>query len=213
MTRIDAIPIAPPTIGEALSDATAYQTWVFSLPVVVPAMVPALRVRRARGARRGLAVLAAVAFSVGLVLAGCASAARQAPARSGTPWIGQQAVSVVQAARQLLVPAATDACREPAPAYVLSGHPGLGHGAETVSVQLGGSVHHVHVYAEPASGDYQAFVLAHWDTHTHRWVGVFTFTSADESGTWYVVSTIGETAHGLEQRTGPMPAFTVAGAA
>jgi hypothetical protein len=93
--------------------------------------------------------------------------------------------------------------------YELTGCPRLGHGAETVTVRLRGSVHHVYVYVEPASGDYQTFALARYDTQTHRWVAVLTFSTDDEAGTWYVVSAIGETRHGFEQRTEPNPAFTV----
>jgi hypothetical protein len=93
--------------------------------------------------------------------------------------------------------------------YQLTGRPRLGHGSETVTVHLAGSVHHVYVYAEPASGDYSARFPARYDTRTHRWVAVLTFSSQDETGAWYVTSTIGETRHGLEQRTTPTPAFTV----
>jgi hypothetical protein len=143
---------------------------------------PAPAPRARRGRiRRHLAALAAVAATAALAVTGCATPAH----------------------------AATVAHRPPA--YELSGHPALGHGAETVSVQLNGSVHHVRMYIEPSSGDYQTFALARYDRRTHRWIARFTFTSQDEPGTWYVVSTIGVTKHGLEQRTEPNPAFTVKG--
>ena len=55
MTEYEVIPV-PPSIGEAITDATAWQTWA----VVFPAPETALRTRRAGGIRRRMAVLASV---------------------------------------------------------------------------------------------------------------------------------------------------------
>lgn len=96
------------------------------------------------------------------------------------------------------------------PAYVLSGHPALGHGAETVAVQLHGCVRDVTVYASPASGDYEAFTPAAYDRSTHRWNARFTFTRQDESGPWFVTSTTAVTCSGRSvQLTSPDPSFNV----
>lgn len=96
------------------------------------------------------------------------------------------------------------------PAYVLSGHPSLGHGSETVAVRMAPGLRDVTVYAEPASGDYEAFAPTRWNARTHRYTARFTFTRQDETGTWYVTSTTGWTRTGhLVQITSPDPSFTV----
>jgi hypothetical protein len=66
MTSNEITYIAPPGIGEVLSDTTAYQVWALSFPVPVSVS----RVRRPGRVRRRVALFAAVAAAAGLALAG-----------------------------------------------------------------------------------------------------------------------------------------------
>ena len=90
MTSFEPIPVAPPTLGEALAFPGAYP----EPPAGLSAAVPARRVRRPGRVRRRMAVIAAVVAAAGL--AGCAAAYR-APAPAGTPWLPTQAARALQA--------------------------------------------------------------------------------------------------------------------
>ena len=91
MTNHEIIPIAPPTLGEALAFPGIY----LEPPAGLPAAIPARRVRRPGRMRRRMAVIAAVVAAAGL--AGCGATYR-VPAPAGTPWLPTQAARVLQAA-------------------------------------------------------------------------------------------------------------------
>lgn len=98
------------------------------------------------------------------------------------------------------------------PAYELSGHPSLGHGAEYVSVDLSrfGHLHNVSADVESADGQDSVTARLHFNAKTHRWDGKVTFARDNERGTWYVVDTQGWNSSGhLVQRGSPEPSFKV----
>jgi hypothetical protein len=85
-----AIPVIPPlSIGEAVIDPSADQTWAVPAWGSVPVAVPAVRVRRPRGAGRKLALLAAVVAAVALALAGCTAGTPAAHASVRPVWDGR----------------------------------------------------------------------------------------------------------------------------
>lgn len=91
----------PVDLGQALAFPGVY----LEAPAGLRWPAPAPRRRRPDRARRTVAALATVAAAAGLMLAGCASAARHAPAPSGTPWIGPQAAQAMAAVpRPELIP-------------------------------------------------------------------------------------------------------------
>jgi hypothetical protein len=91
MTNHEIIPVAPPTLGEALAFPGIY----LEPPAGRPAVVPMRRVCRPGRVRRRMATLAAVVAAAGL--AGCAAETR-VPAPAGTPWLPTQAARALQAA-------------------------------------------------------------------------------------------------------------------
>jgi len=69
MTNHEIIPIAPPTLGEALAFPSIY----LEPHPCLPAAVPARRVRRPGRVRRRMATVAAVVAAAAISLAGCGS--------------------------------------------------------------------------------------------------------------------------------------------